>query len=233
MPHEALRAIRPIARWSEKQAAAVKFSSAADPILPTPFRIGAAAAATVAATGLAASELWETRTGAAAGGVGGCSSGHSIAAQWALHEAWRQRAFLGAKQHHGALSHARWALELFALQFPEPSSCCAWRARRGGGSRCRRAGGCHLESGRPRGGHHRRKGRRRHGTHPVRMGEAPSIGIHRGIAIDGNRAYRRTARPSCCQLEIGRFRASACLISRGCLPGPLAPARSPSTAPTC
>ena len=63
MPHEALRAILPIAGWSDKQAAAVKFSGAADPILPTPFRIGTAAAATVAATGLAASELWETRTG--------------------------------------------------------------------------------------------------------------------------------------------------------------------------
>jgi crotonobetainyl-CoA:carnitine CoA-transferase CaiB-like acyl-CoA transferase len=63
MPHEALRAILPIAEWSERQAAAVEFSSAADPILPTPFRIGAAAAATVAATGLAASQLWETRTG--------------------------------------------------------------------------------------------------------------------------------------------------------------------------
>ena len=63
MPHDALRAILPIAEWSERQAAAVEFSSAADPILPTPFRIGAAAAATVAATGLAASQLWETRTG--------------------------------------------------------------------------------------------------------------------------------------------------------------------------
>jgi hypothetical protein len=63
MPHEALRAILPIAGWSDKQSAAVKFSGAADPILPTPFRIGAAAAATVAATGLAVSELWEIRTG--------------------------------------------------------------------------------------------------------------------------------------------------------------------------
>jgi crotonobetainyl-CoA:carnitine CoA-transferase CaiB-like acyl-CoA transferase len=63
MPHEALRSILPIAGWSEKQAAAVKFSGAVDPLLPTPFRIGAAAAATVAATGLAASELWEIRTG--------------------------------------------------------------------------------------------------------------------------------------------------------------------------
>ena len=60
---QALRTILPIARWSDKQAAAVKFTGDADPILPTPFRIGTAAAATVAATGIAASELWETRTG--------------------------------------------------------------------------------------------------------------------------------------------------------------------------
>jgi crotonobetainyl-CoA:carnitine CoA-transferase CaiB-like acyl-CoA transferase len=63
MSHDALRSILPIAGWSDKQSAAVKFSDAADPILPTPFRIGAAAAATVAATGLAASKLWEIRTG--------------------------------------------------------------------------------------------------------------------------------------------------------------------------
>ena len=63
MPHDALRSILPIAGWSDKQAAAVTFTAAGDPILPTPFRIGTAAAATVAATGIAASELWETRTG--------------------------------------------------------------------------------------------------------------------------------------------------------------------------
>jgi crotonobetainyl-CoA:carnitine CoA-transferase CaiB-like acyl-CoA transferase len=63
MPHQALRTILPITGWSDKQAAAVKFSGAGDPILPTPFRIGTAAAAAVAATGLAASELWEIRTG--------------------------------------------------------------------------------------------------------------------------------------------------------------------------
>src|SRR5947209_5403248 len=34
-----------------------------DPVLPTPFRIGAAGAATLAATGLAATELWQVRTG--------------------------------------------------------------------------------------------------------------------------------------------------------------------------
>jgi crotonobetainyl-CoA:carnitine CoA-transferase CaiB-like acyl-CoA transferase len=35
----------------------------ADPILPTDFKIGAAASATIAATALAASEVWRLRTG--------------------------------------------------------------------------------------------------------------------------------------------------------------------------
>src|SRR3984893_14232375 len=63
MPHEALRAILPIAGWSDKYAATVAFTGGTDPVLPTPFRIGVAAAATLAATGLAAAELWEVRTG--------------------------------------------------------------------------------------------------------------------------------------------------------------------------
>jgi len=63
MPHEALRAILSIAGWSEEGAGAVTFTGGSDPVLPTPFRIGTAAAATLAATGLAVSELWEARTG--------------------------------------------------------------------------------------------------------------------------------------------------------------------------
>jgi crotonobetainyl-CoA:carnitine CoA-transferase CaiB-like acyl-CoA transferase len=63
LPQQALRTILPIAGWSDRQAAAVEFTGGADPVLPTPFRIGAAGAATVAAAGLAASELWEGRTG--------------------------------------------------------------------------------------------------------------------------------------------------------------------------
>jgi crotonobetainyl-CoA:carnitine CoA-transferase CaiB-like acyl-CoA transferase len=39
------------------------FTGGADPVLPTPFHIGAAAAATLAASGLAATELWQVRTG--------------------------------------------------------------------------------------------------------------------------------------------------------------------------
>lgn len=63
MPHDALRSILPIAGWPADTETTVAFTGGADPILPTPFRIGAAGAATLAATGLAAAALWELRTG--------------------------------------------------------------------------------------------------------------------------------------------------------------------------
>jgi len=63
MSHDALRTILPIAAWPEERARAVEFTGGADPVLPTPFRIGAAGAAALAATGLAAADLWEQRTG--------------------------------------------------------------------------------------------------------------------------------------------------------------------------
>lgn len=63
MPHAALRTLLPVADLPAARADAVTFTGGTDPILPTPFRIGVAGAATLAATGLAASELWETRTG--------------------------------------------------------------------------------------------------------------------------------------------------------------------------
>ena len=67
MPQEALRTILPIAGWSDAQtvdrAAAVAFTGGTDPVLPTPFRIGVAGAATLTASGLAAAALWEARTG--------------------------------------------------------------------------------------------------------------------------------------------------------------------------
>src|SRR6266545_874627 len=62
-PDEALGTILPIAGWCDGQAADVVFTGGADPVLPTPFRIGAAGAATLAASGLAATELWQARTG--------------------------------------------------------------------------------------------------------------------------------------------------------------------------
>jgi crotonobetainyl-CoA:carnitine CoA-transferase CaiB-like acyl-CoA transferase len=62
-PDEALSTILPIAGWGDGQAAEVVFTGGDDPVLPTPFRIGAAGAATLAASGLAATELWQVRTG--------------------------------------------------------------------------------------------------------------------------------------------------------------------------
>src|SRR3954470_10221386 len=61
--HDALRTILPVAGLSEDRAATVEFTGGTDPILPTPFRIGETAAAALAATGLAVSDLWELRTG--------------------------------------------------------------------------------------------------------------------------------------------------------------------------
>src|SRR6202051_2356564 len=63
MPHNALSTILPSTGLSPSHAAAVTFTGGTDPVLPTPFRIGVAGAATLAATGLAAAELWEARTG--------------------------------------------------------------------------------------------------------------------------------------------------------------------------
>src|SRR5215831_2131104 len=63
MAHDTLRTILPIAGWPEERARDVEITGGADPVLPTPFRIGAAGAAALAATGLAASDLWELRTG--------------------------------------------------------------------------------------------------------------------------------------------------------------------------
>jgi crotonobetainyl-CoA:carnitine CoA-transferase CaiB-like acyl-CoA transferase len=63
MADDALRTILPSVGWAADRADAVTFTNGTDPLLPTPFRIGAAGAASLAATGLAASDLWETRTG--------------------------------------------------------------------------------------------------------------------------------------------------------------------------
>src|SRR5580704_17912395 len=63
MPKEALRSILPVAGVSAARADSVTFTGGTDPILPTPFRVGVAGAATLAATGLAAADLWEQRTG--------------------------------------------------------------------------------------------------------------------------------------------------------------------------
>jgi crotonobetainyl-CoA:carnitine CoA-transferase CaiB-like acyl-CoA transferase len=63
MTNDALRTILPIAGWGEERARAVDITGGADPILPTPFRIGETGAAALAAVGLAVSDLWALRTG--------------------------------------------------------------------------------------------------------------------------------------------------------------------------
>jgi len=63
MAHDALRTILGVAGRPEERVRAVEFTGGADPVLPTPFRIGAAGAAALTATGLAVADLWELRTG--------------------------------------------------------------------------------------------------------------------------------------------------------------------------
>ena len=61
--HDALRTLLPVAGWPEERARSVEITGGADPVLPTPFRIGETSAAALAATGLAAADLWELRSG--------------------------------------------------------------------------------------------------------------------------------------------------------------------------
>lgn len=63
MLNPSLRTILPIAGWTEDCARSLEITGPADPILPTSFRLGETSAATLAAVGLAASDLWMLRTG--------------------------------------------------------------------------------------------------------------------------------------------------------------------------
>jgi crotonobetainyl-CoA:carnitine CoA-transferase CaiB-like acyl-CoA transferase len=63
MPTKALRSILPVVGIAADRADSVTFTDGTDPVLPTPFRIGEAGAATLAATGIAAADLWQLRTG--------------------------------------------------------------------------------------------------------------------------------------------------------------------------
>ena len=63
MTNKALSSILPIAGWSEKRAGEVEITGSYDPILATPFKITETGTATLAAVGLAVSDLWELRTG--------------------------------------------------------------------------------------------------------------------------------------------------------------------------
>ena len=57
MAYDALRMLLPVVGWSDEKLRLVEVTGGADPVLPTPFRIGAAGAAALAATGLAVSDL--------------------------------------------------------------------------------------------------------------------------------------------------------------------------------
>ena len=63
MTNEALSTVLSTVGLDPKRTAAVEFSGGSDPILPTPFRIGETAAASLAAVGIAVSDLWRLKTG--------------------------------------------------------------------------------------------------------------------------------------------------------------------------
>ena len=63
MTTEALATLLSVAGWEAQRASGVEISGGSDPILPTPFKIGEAASASLSAVGLAISDLWELKTG--------------------------------------------------------------------------------------------------------------------------------------------------------------------------
>ena len=63
MSEQTLATILSTVGWDTARAAEPEITGPMDPILPTPFRIGETAAASLAAVGLAVSDLWELRTG--------------------------------------------------------------------------------------------------------------------------------------------------------------------------
>ena len=63
MTDDALSTLLPIAGWPDEHVGAVEITGGADPVLPTPFRIGETSTAALAAIALAVSDLWELRSG--------------------------------------------------------------------------------------------------------------------------------------------------------------------------
>ena len=63
MSNQTLATILSNVGWDPDRAALPEITGGADPVLPTPFRIGETAAASLAAVGIAVSDLWELRTG--------------------------------------------------------------------------------------------------------------------------------------------------------------------------
>ena len=63
MIEQTLATILSTVEWNPARAAEPEITGSMDPILPTPFRIGETASASLAAVGLAVSDLWELRAG--------------------------------------------------------------------------------------------------------------------------------------------------------------------------
>ena len=63
MANQALSTILSTVGWDPGRASEIGISGEVDPILPTPFRIGETAAASLAAVGLAVSDLWQLKSG--------------------------------------------------------------------------------------------------------------------------------------------------------------------------
>ncbi|MCH9671666.1 MAG: CoA transferase [Gammaproteobacteria bacterium] len=63
MTNRALQSLLPLADWSADRLRRVEVIGSSDPLLPTPYKITQTATATLAAVGLAVSDLWEMRTG--------------------------------------------------------------------------------------------------------------------------------------------------------------------------
>src|SRR5215472_9688507 len=116
MAHDALRTILGVAGRPEERVRAVEFTGGADPVLPTPFRIGAAGAAALTATGLAVADLWELRTGRRQ--EVSVDLRRAVASQRALHADERRSHIDRAQQGDGRLSGAPRPLELYPCQLP-------------------------------------------------------------------------------------------------------------------
>ena len=63
MSTDTLRSLFAIPGWESGRVSEVEILGGADPVLPTPFRIGETAAASLAAVGLAVSDIWELKSG--------------------------------------------------------------------------------------------------------------------------------------------------------------------------
>ena len=210
MAHDALRTILPIAGWPEERARAVEITGGTDPVLPTPFRIGAAGAAALAATGLAAADLWELRTGRRQEvavdlrqAIASLRSGHYMQMDGA-HVSTERNTVMGVYP----AKNGRWSY--IHANFPNHRAAALQRARRAGRPRGGAPGGRAMGCARARRGDHRRQGRRRHGAQHGRMGAAPAGRGDRLVAADGDRQDRRQPAGKAARGRPAACRASGC-----------------------